>query len=122
MKLNPLCWLQIVSKVGYGCSIRVPEFSIRVYRSFIAIIIVRHCFSLIMPVICHSYKLCSFVRLIKPFSLINYSYRPAAVIKLCPQPTYYSGIILAKLVTYYSFNYASIIGAGLIGGVVGATL
>ena len=72
-----------------------------------------HCFSLIMPVICHSYKLSSFFQLIKSFSFINFSYRPSAVIKLCPQHTYYSGIILAKLVTYYSYNYAGIIGAGL---------
>ena len=40
MKLNPWCWLQTVNKVRYDCTIRVSERSIRVYRSFIAIIIV----------------------------------------------------------------------------------
>ena len=31
-----------------------------------------------------------------------------------PATYQFSGIILAKLVTYYSYNYASIIGAGLV--------
>jgi len=39
-ELNPLHWLQILNKVRYDCSIRVPECSIRVYQSIIAIIIV----------------------------------------------------------------------------------
>ena len=37
---NPCCWLQILTEVRYDCSIRVAECSIRVNRSFIAIIIV----------------------------------------------------------------------------------
>ena len=37
MKLNPYCWLQIVNKVRYDCSIRVSVCSIRVYRSFIGL-------------------------------------------------------------------------------------
>ena len=36
-------------------------------------------------------------------------------IVLCLYTTYNSGIILAKIVTYYSYNYASILGASLIG-------
>ena len=41
-------------------------------------------------------------------------YRPQIILKLCLQSSYYSRIILTKLVTYYSYNYASILGAGLL--------
>ena len=35
------------------------------------------------------------------------------ILKLCLRVSYNSGIILSKMLTYYSQNYAGIIGAGL---------
>ena len=42
----------------------------------------------------------------------SYPKRPK-ILKLCLRVSYNSGIILSKMFTYYSQNYAGIIGAGL---------
>ena len=49
-----------------------------------------------------------------PLTSTDYSRERPIILNLCLEPSYYSGIILTKLVTYYSEDYAGIIGAGLI--------
>ena len=79
MKLNLLCWLQIVNKVRYDCSIRVSVCSIRVYRSFIGL---RSLVIVFQPNNVSYIKLSSFFQLIKPFNSINYSYKPPIILKI----------------------------------------
>ena len=49
-----------------------------------------------------------------PLTSTDYFCEHPIILKLCLEPSYHSGIILTKLVTYYSEDYAGIIGAGLL--------
>ena len=44
----------------------------------------------------------------------HHAQKQPKILKLCLQVSYNSGIILSKMFTYYSQNYAGIIGAGLL--------
>ena len=46
--------------------------------------------------------------------LKHYAKKRPKILRLCLRVSYNSGIILSKMFTYYSQNYAGIIGAGLI--------
>jgi len=46
-------------------------------------------------------------------NFIDYSHGHPIILKLCPERSYYSRIILMKLATYYSQNYTDTLGAGL---------
>ena len=115
LESNSWCWLQTVTNVRHDCSIRVSEHSIRVYQSFITIIIVRVFQPLFQPNNVSYMSLLEaqfFLLANQGFQLPNYSSKSQIILKLCLQPSYYSKIILTKLVTY-SYNYASILGASL---------
>ena len=45
--------------------------------------------------------------------LKHHAQKQPKILKLCLRVSYNSGIILSKMLTYYSQNYAGIIGTGL---------
>ena len=46
---------------------------------------------------------------------LKHAQKQPKTLKLCLRVSYNPGIILSKMFTYYSQNYAGIIGAGLVG-------
>ena len=60
-------------------------------------------------IICSS-TFCSIIIIVVDSSFNNFP----IILKLCLWPSHYSRIILTKLLTYYSLNYADIIGASLV--------
>ena len=83
------------------------DCSIRVYRSFAEHIQYSSSFSHnhLIRALNHCYQVGQYLK--------HHAQKRPNILKLCLRVSYYSGIILSKMFTYYSQNYAGIIGAGL---------
>ena len=98
-------------------TLELDDCSIRVYRSFAEYIQYSSSFSHthLIRTLTHCYQVGQYLK-----------HHAPKILKLCLRVSYNSGIILSKMFTYYSQNYAGIIGAGLfqfhtgIGGVTTA--
>ena len=95
--------MQVILDLG-DCSIS----SIRVYRSFAKHIQYSSSFchtDHLIRALNHCYQVGQYLK--------HHAQKRPNILKLCLRVSYYSGIILSKMFTYYSQNYAGIIGAGL---------
>ena len=83
------------------------DCSIRVYRSFAEHIQYSSSSSHnhLIRALNHCYQVGQYLK--------HHAQKRPNILKLCLRVSYYSGIILSKMFTYYSQNYAAIIGAGL---------
>ena len=91
--------------------LELDDCSIRVYRSFVEHMMYIHyssSFSHNHPIraLNHCYQVKQYLK--------HHAQKRPKILKLCLQVSYNSGIILSKMFTYYSQNYAGIIGAGLV--------
>ena len=85
----------------------LDDCSIRVYLSFAEHIQYSSSFSHnhLIRAINHCYQVGQYLK--------HHAQKRPKILKLCLRVSYISGIILSKMFTYYSQNYAGIIGAGL---------
>ena len=88
--------------------LELDDCSIRVYRSFAEHIQYSSSFSYnyLIPALNHCYQVGQYIK--------HHAQKKPKILKLCLRVSYNSGIILSKMFTYYSPNYAGIIGAGLL--------
>ena len=89
--------------------LELDDCSIRVYRSFAEHIQYSSSFS-------HTHLIHALNHCYQVGQYLKHAQKPPNILKLCLRVSYYSGIILSRMFTYYSQNYAGIIGAGLVRG------
>ena len=87
--------------------LELDDCSIRVYRSFAEHIQYSSSFNHnhLIRALNHWYQVGQYLK--------HHAHKRPKILKLCLRVSYNSGIILSKMFTYYSQNYAGIIGAGL---------
>ena len=61
----------------------------------------------------HNHLICSLNHCYQVETYMHHAQKRPKILKLCLRVSYNSGIILSKMFTYYSQNYAGIIGTGL---------